>query len=582
MLKLAFLALAALCVGSLSAQAQDAPDASSSKVKAEKSLSGDDAKRGDAKCVAVHDFSVATELQQFNINGWSIAELLESELAKGGRWKLVTRAKIAKALKEQKFGADGSLEAAKAGKLGKLIGADFIVTGSIERKGSLLIITAKLIDVAKETGRIERSFSVTREIGSGIPDLSCIPGMLESAGRKLVMTPDEFLALGRRMLSEGDLLEARDAFSALASIAPSVEAKSLLAETEKALQTKRSEVEKAIGEASKLFLESKDSQNGELCARAIKLLETQVYAPRPFLSPEQRARAESLLVQMREFKKGLYNGPSEGSPWSIPDLGVELIPVKLGRFKMGDPNGEDGCENPQRTVTITRMFWIGRTEVTIGQFLRHLKDSSDGKIDAARDNEIDWDSESCPLTRDYRMKEGRGATWGDLSMPVVNISWCAADNFCKWLTKRERAAKRLPPGYMYRLPTEAEWEYACRAGGQGDAQAQAGSIDGIAWHTDNSGGVSHPAGKKAANPWGLHDVCGNAWEWCHDWYDGPLMAMDATDPKGPGRVEDDQKVMRGGSAQSKPSDVSPFSRAGAAYRQARANIGFRIVCAPEF
>ncbi len=569
------LCLAMLAVLSISALGQEAQDPSVSKIKAEKSMSGEGkAKDSEHVWVAVHDFSIGADLQQAGLNGWALAEQLETELGKGGRWKLVTRAKIAKALKEQKFGAEGSLEAAK---MGKLVGADFIVTGGVERKGSSLTLTAKLIDVTKETGKIERSFSVVRDVGSGAFDLACLSGMLESVARKLVMTPAEFLAFGRQMQSEGDLVEARDAFMAAQALEPSAETKRLLAAAEAALQERRTAAEAAIAEASKLFLESKDTQNGELCARAAKSIETVLYAPRPFLSPEQRGRAETLLVQIREFRKGLYNGPTQGSPWTLPDLGVELVPVKAGKFRMGDPQGGEGSENPPHSVVISRPFWIGKAELSIGQYLCHLRDSS-GR-DEARDNEIAWDSESCPITKEYKMKDGKGETWGDLNMPIVNVSWKGADNFCKWLSKRERAAKRLAQGYEYRLPTEAEWEYACRAGS--DALETPDAIAASAWNKETSGGVMHPAGQRKPNAWGLVDLCGNAWELCRDWYIEAPLALDATDPKGPASSEDDLKAMRGGSSKSVPTDATCLSRAGIPYKQGKGNVGFRIVCAPE-
>ncbi len=543
-----------------------ADDASSEKaVRAEKAVAFDSAPRKPGEIwVAVHDFSIGPALQEEGLGGWSVAELLESYLAKSDRWKLVTRAKIAKALKERKFGAEGSLEAAKAG---KLAGADFIVTGAVERKGPVLIVSAKLIDVSKETGRIVKSASSFLKASGGKNDLGALPSLLEAVAGKLLRTADENLALGRKLMLSGDLLEAQEALMAAQAEAPSSATKKLLDSVEAKLQELRLAANDDIAKALKLFLEAKDSRNGALCAKAVKLLEEQLYAPKPVLSPEQRERVGTLLGEMYEFKRGLFSGPSEGSPWHVPELGVELLPIKPGSFLMG----EKACK-----TKITRPFWIGKGELSIGQFLVFMK--SVAGTPAAIDNEIDWDSDDCPLDRDGRMRSGKGATWGSPEMPMVNVSWKGANAFCQWLTRRERAAKRLPEGYEYRLPTEAEWEYAATCGG---AANDASGAPGFAWSKENGGGGTHPSGELKPNAWGLVDVCGNAWELCRDWYEEEPPALPSSDPKGPQSSEDEMKVMRGGSAKSAPSDVSALSRAGIPYRQARGNVGFRIVCAPE-
>jgi formylglycine-generating enzyme required for sulfatase activity len=113
--------------------------------------------------------------------------------------------------------------------------------------------------------------------------------------------------------------------------------------------------------------------------------------------------------------------------------------------------------------------------------------------------------------------------------------------FCKKLTEREKAAGRLPTGYTYTLPTEAQWEYACRAGTTGDF---AGYQDVMAWYSSNSGGTTHSVGTKQPNAWGLYDMHGNVEEWCLDWY--AKYSSDAvTDPVGP--ASGSSRVIRGGS-----------------------------------
>jgi formylglycine-generating enzyme required for sulfatase activity len=165
-------------------------------------------------------------------------------------------------------------------------------------------------------------------------------------------------------------------------------------------------------------------------------------------------------------------------------------------------------------VTLSRDFWLGKYEVTQAE---------------------------------YAAVMGRNPSHfpGDPHRPVEKISHLDAAAYCLTLTQREREAGRLPPDYAYRLPTEAEWEYACRAGTTnlfnfGDAEGEAAQY---AWTLENSDGATHPVGLKRPNPWGLYDMHGNVWEWCSDWFapyaPGPLM-----DPVGPS--ESKYKVFRGG------------------------------------
>jgi formylglycine-generating enzyme required for sulfatase activity len=129
------------------------------------------------------------------------------------------------------------------------------------------------------------------------------------------------------------------------------------------------------------------------------------------------------------------------------------------------------------------------------------------------------------------------------------VSWADATNYCALLTQRELAAGRIPPGTAFRLPTEAEWEFAARSGtstrfSYGD-DPDASSLTNYAWYAVNAGLMVHPVGQKLPNPSGLYDTEGNVWEWCSDWY-GPLPGGVQVDPKGPASNSIGFKVMRGG------------------------------------
>lgn len=191
----------------------------------------------------------------------------------------------------------------------------------------------------------------------------------------------------------------------------------------------------------------------------------------------------------------------------IADLKLKLIWIEPGTFAMGSASGRDD-ERSVTQGTLTRGYWLGQTEVTQAQ----------------------WSA----------MMGNNPSNFKGDDRPVEQVSWNDAMEFCRKLTERERAASRLPEGYAYTLPTEAQWEYACRAGTDGD---YAGNLDAMAWYSANSGSQTHPVGQKQANPWGLRDMHGNVVEWCLDWY-GRYPGGSVTDPSGP--PSGSHRVYRGG------------------------------------
>jgi len=196
--------------------------------------------------------------------------------------------------------------------------------------------------------------------------------------------------------------------------------------------------------------------------------------------------------------------------------GMRFVLIPPGEFMMGSP-GRGGTmfgDEVQHRVRLTNGFWLQTTEVTQGQWQKVMG-----------------------YNLAYFMK-------GD-NYPVESVSWNEVQYFLKKLNA-------MDPGKNYRLPTEAEWEYACRAG---TTDEQYGELDAIAWYEGNSDGQTHPVGRKQPNAWGLYDMLGNVWEWCQDRYDGyPAGAV--TDPTGPttgsGRVyrvgptKSSNRVYRGG------------------------------------
>ena len=193
-----------------------------------------------------------------------------------------------------------------------------------------------------------------------------------------------------------------------------------------------------------------------------------------------------------------------------------MVLIPSGEFTMGVPY--DNCYEKQHRVRITRPYWLGMHLVTVGQFRKFVEES---KHDAGKE----WQKAFPKQTDDC---------------PVVSVSWDDAQAFCNWLTRKE--------GKKYCLPTEAEWEYACRAGTQtrwsfGDDESDLGDYG---WFIVNSSYQTQAVGQKRPNAWGLFDMHGNVWEWCRDWFDGSYYANSPPDdPMGP--ATGSFRVDRGGS-----------------------------------
>jgi len=239
-----------------------------------------------------------------------------------------------------------------------------------------------------------------------------------------------------------------------------------------------------------------------------------------------------------------------------PPTNMVFIPPNT--FNLGTPTNELGHladESPQVTATISHGFWMGKYEVT---------------------------------QREYQALIGANPSGfpGDLNRPVERVSWLDATNYCARLTQQELAAGRIPAGSHYRLPTEAEWEYAARAGTStrfsfGD-DLNSTSLPDHAWYAANGGFGSHPVGQKAPNPWGLYDMAGNVYEWCEDWY-GPYPGGFAIDPQGPASSATGVKVIRGGGWDSFDSECRSGHRLTEAVSPFITDfiLGFRVVLATD-
>ena len=196
------------------------------------------------------------------------------------------------------------------------------------------------------------------------------------------------------------------------------------------------------------------------------------------------------------------------------DAALEMVPIPAGEFVMGSPAGEAGRgddEGPQVRVGVDG-FWMAAHETSWDAFRRFMLREADGYLDPDKVAA----AVSSPTPPYVEMSFGMGIT----GYPAISMTQHAASKYAQWLSAKT--------GHFYRLPTEAEWEYACRAGSAGAYSFgdDAGALDQHGWHWDNSDGQYRPIGGKAPNAWGLHDMHGNVWEWTLDRYAESYPASD--------------------------------------------------------
>ena len=250
------------------------------------------------------------------------------------------------------------------------------------------------------------------------------------------------------------------------------------------------------------------AENTAKASPVIARLEEAIKKKDKFLSEDILAELEKMIPQdarMAGLRSQVAAVPGPKKNLSV-DLGggvnLELVLIRPGTFMMGDKDAK------AHKVSLTKPFYMGKYEVTQEQWKAVVGDNPSN------------------------FKDGADAG----KRPVEQVSWNDINE--KFLPK---LAERISKGSTPRLPTEAEWEYCCRAGTTGD---YAGELDAMGWYDGNSGKTTHPVGGKKANAWGLYDMHGNVWEWCKDWY-GEYSGSDVSDPAGASTGS--PRVLRGGS-----------------------------------
>lgn len=227
-------------------------------------------------------------------------------------------------------------------------------------------------------------------------------------------------------------------------------------------------------------------------------------------------------------------GCAKEEPFAVYEtrVGLRMLPVSPGIFTMGSPmsEGQREMHETSHKVEITRSFFIAATEISRGQWAQVMGEAPPHSVEADLPVEDLTFFDAVRFSNRFSELEGRSVAY---RIDGVNVEWDTS-------------------AAGYRLPTEAEWEYAARAGTSSafwSGRQGPGTLDGVAWCESSSGGRARPVGTTKPNPWGLFDVHGNVWEWCWDRY-GPYGALSTTDPVGPKKGQ--SRVLRGGAWHSAP------------------------------
>ena len=304
---------------------------------------------------------------------------------------------------------------------------------------------------------------------------------------------------------------------------PTTEPEGSLREEKAGLERERRELERLRTEIERQKLES---ERKRLQAEK-KRLEAASLANKP-------SKASTKPLSKR-------TGVPDNRTWTDPVTGMEFVWVPKGCFEMGCGSWTSDCSNNEKPVHEVCLdgFWMGKHEVTQGQWKKIMGSNPSYK---------------------------KGDTY-----PVEEVSWDDAQEFISKLNAKGNGK------HDFRLPTEAEWEYACRSGGKPEKYAGGSDVYRLAWYVGNSGHSSHPVGTKKPNGIGLYDMSGNVLEWCEDWY-GKYSSASLKNPKGPSEGRD--RVIRGGSWYDSQGSARCADRNGFHPDSRHTYLGFRLVRTP--
>ena len=401
--------------------------------------------------------------------------------------------------------------------------------------------------------------------------LSKVGDSIENARREQTLT--EYLKLAEDAKAKEDWEEALDYCQKALAIDPELEkAKVLQHAVEEQLIPKLiilSVVDNQQVEGAKVIIDNVVYNESTPATVKMELdKEYEIKVELPNSSGQQRFKPfETIYAPTRPGSQTLRavlartEMPLLGQLWTMPGLGMKFVPIKSGFFKMGTDGGDDD-EQPIHQVNITTAFWIGKYEVTQEEY-RKIFGRNPSRFVAPRN-------------------------------PVENVSWYEAVDFCDRLTEIEQANGRLPSDYVYRLPTEAEWEYCCRAGTE--TEFSFGNI--LDWTLANFNGKypygpgqkgefrnqSLPVESFKPNPWGTYNMHGNVWEWCldrSDWESGVITDTYINGIEDPLNTTGSYRIIRGGNFRSFAGNCRSANRHVLRPASRNDGLGFRVVLGPD-
>jgi len=488
--------------------------------------------------------------------GQSVAELLLPKF--GDRFQVVERTQLEAILKEVDLTMAQVVENPALLRGKKISGVRYLVIGSVNKLGNLAI-SARLVDIVTNPGDHIQTAEVSAEDARGLQNV------LGELAKILQMTPDEkraylderlypeLLAQARSRAAELKYDEAIGLYQRAMAIRPSgeVEVELKKVESDKVDSLKKQEDnrrrEAAYTErmaAAKLVVGGMPSGKGGLTAahkadleKALKAVdEALTYKPGDSDALVLKEKIHAYLKTAEELKVLLKSGENVLNIELSSSVRMELVLIPAGTFLMGSKELE--CEKPHR-VRITKSFYMCKYEVTQAQWKVVMRNNPSH----------------------FALSD---------THPVESMSWDDCQEFCRRLSQNANQ--------VIRLPTEAEWEYACRAGGGGTYcfGNSESHLEEYAWFKKNSGDTTHPVGGKKPNGFGLYDMHGNVFEWCQDWFDEDYYRKSpAADPAGPSSGS--YRVDRGGCFVEESDGCRSAFRHRMPPNACMKQIGFRVV-----